>query len=226
MSLKDLTSKYDQAVEQEKRAKEKTKEARAALKCARRNAGVITNTAITRALRVGYEEGWVQADIEKLAAVAPTLLSRKNKDLTPLLLETLRGSRKSDPVATDVADESTAPEEGLDQMMEPFPEPRPSSEQSDSGATNSPSASSQSATFSHPEIFGGNPENGPVVIDVAEEPKDALDRLMESFPEARPSSERSDPAATNNPPSSSQQARFNRPIRPLGQTAPNRSASE
>ncbi|WP_159726878.1 hypothetical protein [Methylosinus sp. Ce-a6] len=126
---------------------------------------MISNTAIKLALQIGYEEGWIQADIEKLEALAPTLLSAKNRDLTPRLLEILRGGGKSDPVVTDVAEESTAPEDELDLMMEPFPEPRPSSERSDS-------------------------------------------------------------AATNGPPASSQQPRFNRPIRPLGQTAPNRSSSE
>ncbi|CAN2535946.1 hypothetical+protein [Methylocapsa aurea] len=218
MSLKDLTSKYDQAVEQEKRAKEKTKEARAALKCAKRNADVISNTAIMRALRIGYEKGWVQADVEKLEALAPTLLSAKNRDLTSRLLEILRGSRKSDPVVADVAEESTAPEDELDRTMAPFPEPRPGSERSDSGATN--------ATSSHPEILRDSPESDPVVIDMAEEPADERDRLMKSLPQPRPSSERSDPAATNSPPSSPQQARFNRPIRPLGQTPPDRASSE
>jgi hypothetical protein len=114
------------------------------------NAGVISGRAIARALRVGYEEGWVQADIEKLEALAPTLLSAKDRDLTPRLLEILRGSRKNDLVVTDVAEESTAPEDELDRLMESFPEPRPSSERSDSGATNNPPASSQPAGFGRP----------------------------------------------------------------------------
>lgn len=229
MSLKSLSAEYDRACENERLATERTKAARAKLNAAKRKADAISNAAITRALRIGYEEGWIQADIAKLEALAPTLLSAKNRDLTPRLLEILRGSGKSDPVVADVAEESTAPEDELERMMEPLPEPRPGSERSDSGAMNSPAASSQPATFSRPEILRESPESCPVVIDVEEEPEepeDELDRLMKSLSQPRPSGERSDPAATNSPPSSSQQARFNRPIRPLGQTALDRASSE
>ncbi|WP_036290020.1 hypothetical protein [Methylosinus sp. PW1] len=128
MSLESLRAEYDHARENERLAKERTKAARAKLNAAKRKADAVSNTAIMRALRIGYEKGWVQADIDKLEALAPTLLSTKNKDLTPWLLEILRGSRKSDPGVTDVAEESTAPEDELDRMMEPFPEPTAGSE--------------------------------------------------------------------------------------------------